>query len=180
VKPLPAVDVPPDIARLLSERARLWNDKKAIGDLFTEDSVVYTFDDHTWIRGRAAVADFLGGRFARPYAVTPAAVHVNGADGYLVGYFIETMRQFFRAANRLKLAIVALGVYAEAIQKGDPRTKNLYFDVATVADEQSEETLKQFAARIRQIGVKRVLYEEFRAIAANIAPYFNAGSAARR
>jgi predicted TIM-barrel fold metal-dependent hydrolase len=114
---------------------------------------------------------------------------------------VETMRQFFRAANRLKLAIVAhlwtldrtygrehaeiflnrllpeapdvvvqiahfagggpgytdgaLGVYADAIQKGDPRTKNLYFDVATVADEQSEETLKQFAARIRQIGARR-------------------------
>jgi predicted TIM-barrel fold metal-dependent hydrolase len=392
VEPLPAVDAPPDVARLLSERARLWNDKKAIGDLFTEDSVVYTADDHTWIRGRAAVADYLGGRFARPYAVTPAVVHVNGADGYLVGYFtrdgkpfgevqmslrkdaggiwriaaetpsfpgpavlheytaaqliakldaagirraailsaaywfgspmwktgdelakvraendwnadqaarypdrliafcsmnplkdyaleelercaksghfrgvklhfgnskidvknpqhVETMRQFFRAANRLKLAIIAhlwttdrtygrehaeiflnrilpeapdvvvqiahfagggpgytdeaLGVYADAIQKGDPRTKNLYFDVATVADDQREETLKRFAARIRQVGVKRVLYgsdlgppyarqewmtfrttvpltdEEFRAIAANVAPYFSAGSAAR-
>ena len=84
----------------------------------------------------------------------------------------------------------------DAIQKGDPRTKNLYFDVATVADEQPEDKLKRFAARIRQVGVKRVLYgsdlgppyarqewltfrttvplsdDEMRIIAANVAPYF--------
>jgi predicted TIM-barrel fold metal-dependent hydrolase len=52
----------------------------------------------------------------------------------------------------------ALGVFADAIQKGDPRMKNVYFDVATVADEQPEAELKRFAARIRQVGIKRVLY----------------------
>jgi predicted TIM-barrel fold metal-dependent hydrolase len=81
-------------------------------------------------------------------------------------------------------------------KKGDPRTKNLYFDVATVADEQPEEELKRFAARIRQVGLKRVLYgsdlgppyarqewltfrttvpltdDEMRTIAGNVAPYF--------
>jgi predicted TIM-barrel fold metal-dependent hydrolase len=153
------------------------------------------------------------------------------------------MRQFFRAANRLTLAIVAhlwvnqdrtygrehaeiflnqilpeapdvvvqiahfagggpgytdaaLGAYADAIQKGDPRTKNLYFDVATVADNQPEAELQRFAARIRQVGLHRVLYgsdagppfarqewltfrmtvpltdEEMRTIAGNVAPYF--------
>lgn len=90
----------------------------------------------------------------------------------------------------------ALGVYADAITAHDPRTKNLYFDVATVADEQSDATLKTFAARIRQVGLKRVLFgsdlgppvprkswaifrtsvpltdAEFRVIAGNVAPYF--------
>src|SRR6476469_2262544 len=74
--PLAAVDVPPEIAQLLADRAAHWNDKKALEDLFTEDSVVYTFDDHNWIKGRAAVADYVGGRFARPYTVTPVAVHL--------------------------------------------------------------------------------------------------------
>ena len=384
--PLAAVDVPPEIAQLLADRAAHWNDKKALQDLFTEDSVVYTLDDHNWIKGRADVADFLGGRFARPYTVTPVAVHLDGATGYLAGYFtrpekyfgevqmslrkggdgkwriaaespvfpgptvrteynadqlienldaagirraavlsaaywfgspfhenvenelekvraendwnaeqaarypgrliafmsvnplkdyalgelercaksgrfkgvklhfgnsqidlknpqhVATMKEFFRAANRLRMPIVAhlwtidptygaehsrvfleqllpeapdivvqiahfagggpgytdsaLAVFADAIQKGDPRTKNLYFDVATVADEQPEDELKRFAARIRQVGVKRVLYgsdlgppyarqewltfrttvpltdEEMRTIAANVAPYF--------
>lgn len=384
--PLPAIDVPAEIAKLLADRAAHWNDKKALEDLFTEDSVVYTLDDHNWIKGRTDVADFLGGRFARPYTVTPVAVHLDGETGYLAGYFtrpekhfgevqmslrkgadgkwriaaespvfpgptirteynaeqlirnldaagirraavlstaywfgspfhkdvekelekvraendwtaeqaalypgrliafmsvnplkdyaiaelercaksgrfkgvklhfgnsqidmknpqhVAAMKEFFRAADRLRMPIVAhlwttdktygaehsrvfleqllpeapdivvqiahfagggpgytdsaLGVFADAIQKGDPRTKNLYFDVATVADEQPEEELKRFAARIRQIGVKRVLYgsdlgppyarqewltfrttvpltdDEMRTIATNVAPYF--------
>jgi len=90
----------------------------------------------------------------------------------------------------------ALAVYADAIAAGDPRTKNLYFDVATVADEQSAETLKTFARRIRQVGLQRVLFgtdlgppmprqswlifrttvpltdDEFKTIAGNVAPYF--------
>jgi predicted TIM-barrel fold metal-dependent hydrolase len=90
----------------------------------------------------------------------------------------------------------ALEVYAEAIAAGDPRTKNLYFDFATVADGQTKEVLQKFAERIRQIGPKRVLYgtdlgppaarqswmnfrmtvpltdEEFKTIAGNVAPYF--------
>jgi predicted TIM-barrel fold metal-dependent hydrolase len=92
----------------------------------------------------------------------------------------------------------ALGVLAEAVAARDPRTRNLYFDVATVADEQPPERLKQLAARIRQIGVHRILYgsdaafggrktaneewgtfrgmvplddQEFAAIRENVAPY---------
>lgn len=94
----------------------------------------------------------------------------------------------------------ALAAYAEAVEARDPRTRNLYFDVATVANQQSDEVLRAFAARIRQIGVDRILFgsdmavpgrnptareswaifrntvpltdEEFRRIAANVAPYF--------
>ncbi|HYO15850.1 MAG TPA: amidohydrolase family protein, partial [Thermoanaerobaculia bacterium] len=89
----------------------------------------------------------------------------------------------------------ALEVFAEALVAKDPRTKNLYFDIATVADGQTVEVLKKFAERIRQVGLHRVLYgtdsappparqswltfrttvplteEEFRTIAGNVAPY---------
>lgn len=89
----------------------------------------------------------------------------------------------------------ALEVFAEAIVAKDPRTKNLYFDVATVADGQTPETLRKFAERIRQVGPQRVLFgtdmgppparlswltfrttvplteEELKTIAANVAPY---------
>jgi predicted TIM-barrel fold metal-dependent hydrolase len=90
----------------------------------------------------------------------------------------------------------ALEVFANAITAKDPRTKNLYFDIATVADEQPKEVLQKFAERIRQVGLHRVLYgtdtgppaarqswlifrttvpltdEEFKTIAGNVAPYF--------
>ncbi len=92
----------------------------------------------------------------------------------------------------------ALAVYADAISAGDPRTRNLYFDVATVADAQTAEDEKLLASRIRQIGLRRILYgsdaafggrstprqewgtfrglvpltdEEFKIIAGNAAPY---------
>lgn len=91
----------------------------------------------------------------------------------------------------------ALAVFADAITAGDARMKHVYFDVATVADQQTPAELKQLAARIRQIGVARVLYgtdappspparegwghfrvsvpltdDEMKAIASNVAPYF--------
>lgn len=52
----------------------------------------------------------------------------------------------------------ALGVLADAVQRGDARTKNLYFDVATVADLQKHADLELLAKRIRQIGPRRILY----------------------
>jgi predicted TIM-barrel fold metal-dependent hydrolase len=52
----------------------------------------------------------------------------------------------------------ALEVFAEAVARRDPRTRNLYFDLATVADLQSHEQLQLLARRIRQIGVERIVY----------------------
>jgi len=91
----------------------------------------------------------------------------------------------------------ALAVFADAIAAGDPRTKNLYFDVATLTAGQTKAGLQKDAARMRQIGLKRILYGtdtspphppariswahfkglmpltygEFRTIAENVAPY---------
>jgi len=91
----------------------------------------------------------------------------------------------------------ALLVFIDAIANNDPRTKRLWFDVATVAT--SDMTPAQatlIATRIRQVGIKRVLYgtdapvpgnspregwanfrklplsnAEFRTIANNVPPY---------
>jgi predicted TIM-barrel fold metal-dependent hydrolase len=52
----------------------------------------------------------------------------------------------------------ALAVYAEAIAAGNPSAKNLYFDIATVANGQPPEVLQMFATRMRQIGLHRILY----------------------
>ena len=389
--PLPAIELPADLARLLRAREKGWNDKSALLDLFTEDSLVLNQREPHWIRGRDEVATFLSWNFARPYRMTPVAFGVEGSTGHVAGYFtrgegaatrhfghfllsvkkgadgawriavetptfpghpvrelstaeqliaqldeagiqraavlsaaywfgsplmsdaegdeyanvraendwtirevarfptrlvafcsfnplkdyaleeldrcakiphvkglklhfgnsavdvrdpqhVETVRRVFAAANERRLAIVAhlwvleetygrrhaeiflsqilpaapdipvqiahfagggpgytdeaLEVYAEALAAGDPRTKNLYFDIATVADGQSEEVLQKFAERMRQVGLTRVLYgtdagppparqswktirttvplteEELRTIAGNVAPYF--------
>lgn len=52
-----------------------------------------------------------------------------------------------------------MSVFAAAAERGDPRLKNVYFDVATVVTaEDSAENLALIARRIRQVGVGRVLY----------------------
>jgi predicted TIM-barrel fold metal-dependent hydrolase len=90
----------------------------------------------------------------------------------------------------------AIGPFAEAITAGDRRTRNVYFDVTSVADgRRSEAELQRLAARLREIGLGRILFGsdmapppawqpwmtfrmtvpltavEFQRIAANVAPY---------
>lgn len=91
----------------------------------------------------------------------------------------------------------ALAVFGDAISKGDPRTGRLYFDVSGIASSKmSTEHAALAVRRIRELGLSRILYgsdgatpgnspreawaafrqlplteEEFRTIAANIAPY---------
>jgi uncharacterized protein len=94
----------------------------------------------------------------------------------------------------------ALSVFIDAIRAGDTRTKQLWFDVTSVAlGTPTPEQAQLIANRIRQIGLQRVIYgsdaaisnnspreawaafrrlpltpEEFRAIARNVAPYARA------
>jgi predicted TIM-barrel fold metal-dependent hydrolase len=100
----------------------------------------------------------------------------------------------------------ALGVFADAVSSGDPRARNLYFDLTEVdkAAGDSEETWSIMVERIRQIGLDRILYgsdmtstpggppsalgwsrlrrkaplteEELATIARNVAPYLQDGA----
>jgi predicted TIM-barrel fold metal-dependent hydrolase len=97
-----------------------------------------------------------------------------------------------------KAAHDALEVLADAVSKGDARTKHLWLDVAGIGliPQLTAEEAAFFAAKIRQLGVQRVLYgsdaatggnlprqgweafrrlplseEEFGTIAGNVAPY---------
>ena len=64
-----------------------------------------------------------------------------------------------------------MAVLAEAVESGDPRTSQLWFDVATVADLNiSPDNAALVARRIRQVGVKRILYGSDAAIGDNLRP----------
>jgi predicted TIM-barrel fold metal-dependent hydrolase len=53
----------------------------------------------------------------------------------------------------------ALSVFADAIARNDTRLKNVWFDAAVVVrPDMAADVLRKIAARIRQIGVQRVLY----------------------
>lgn len=91
-----------------------------------------------------------------------------------------------------------MAVLADAVERGDPRTRNLWFDVATIAETVPAGDAALIVRLIRQVGVQRVLYgsdvaaegfltpeqgwevfrrlplrtEEIARIAGNVAPYF--------
>jgi predicted TIM-barrel fold metal-dependent hydrolase len=125
------------------------------------------------------------------------------------------LKELLPAASRVPVQIAhfwggnefspaALGVFADAVAAGDPRTRNLYFDLteveaAAAVSSDPSETMRAIARRIRQIGLKRILYgsdaaatadapptslrwarlrhklpltnEELRVVADNVAPY---------
>ena len=65
----------------------------------------------------------------------------------------------------------AMAVLAEAVERDDPRTGRLWFDVTTVADPDiSPANAARVARRIRQVGVERVLYGSDAAAGDNLRP----------
>jgi len=63
----------------------------------------------------------------------------------------------------------ALIMFADAISAADPRTRNLFFDVTTnVTMQTSAEDAKFIADRLRQIGLRRILYGSDMAISGNL------------
>ena len=65
----------------------------------------------------------------------------------------------------------ALAVFAEAIERRDPRTRNLWFDVASCVDLKiTPANAALVVKRIRQIGVKRILYGSDAAVGDNLRP----------
>lgn len=62
----------------------------------------------------------------------------------------------------------AMILFAEAVSAGDPRTRNLYFDITSnVTNRSSAENAEFITARIRQIGVQRIVYGSDMAIGGN-------------
>jgi predicted TIM-barrel fold metal-dependent hydrolase len=95
-----------------------------------------------------------------------------------------------------RASLKAMDVFAQAFEAGDPRTRQLYFDVASSAEKESVENLARDVVLIRRIGLDRIVYgsdlsppnppplsawagfhrmpltdAEIRQIANNIAPY---------
>ncbi len=65
----------------------------------------------------------------------------------------------------------AMAVLAEAVQNHDPRTRRLWFDVATVVDTGISPTHAALVVkRIRQVGVERILYGSDAPVAENLRP----------
>ena len=63
-----------------------------------------------------------------------------------------------------------VAVFVEAIQRKDPRMRNLWFDVTTVANGATSDDARLIAERIRQLGIQRILYGSDAATGGNLPP----------
>lgn len=102
----------------------------------------------------------------------PIAVHVWTLDpNYGAADSRIFMREILPAAQDIPIQIAhmagagtyvhddALEVFADAVARGDRRTRNLYFDLTGAVDAKTPaDKLEQLASRIRQIGVERVVF----------------------
>ena len=115
-----------------------------------------------------------------------------------VAHAPEVVIQVAHLAGGGRASFKAMDTFAQAFETNDPRTRNLYFDVATVAERESVANLAKDVALMRRIGLDRMLFgsdlsppnppplsawaglhrmpltqAEFRQIATNVAPYLN-------
>ncbi len=102
--PQPAVDLSPNLARLLTDRASRWNDAAALAELYTEHAILL----EDWERltgGRAEVAALVGRKFARPYRITPIAQNVEGQYAQVAGYFSRDTDEGVRHFGHVLLSL---------------------------------------------------------------------------
>ncbi len=86
-QPLPAVTLPPGLARVLTDYEAAWSvrDAAALARLFTEDGFVLP-NGGPPVRGRAAIEKSYSGSGApRSLALRAFAFDTNGAVGYIIG-----------------------------------------------------------------------------------------------
>jgi predicted TIM-barrel fold metal-dependent hydrolase len=87
---LPEIQLPEELAHLVRERRRRWNDQGALAELYTEDSLYFSGGSVGWVRGRAAVAGHVRWRISdTPYLIKPVTYKLDGASANVAGYFIE-------------------------------------------------------------------------------------------
>jgi uncharacterized protein len=147
---------------------------------------------------RLAIVVHMRTRRAKPYGAVQARVFIDQLLAAAPDVPVQ-IAHFTGGANPDDTpADEALGAFIEAIRRNDPRMKNVYFDLALVFDAKTTPERRAWTAeRIREIGVKRILYgtdggdptdpppkaqlqvlhtlpltaAEFRTIDRNVAPY---------
>jgi len=144
--PLPEIELPADLARLLRAKENGWQDKAALAGLYTEDSVVFDFRETRWMKGRDDVATYLSKNFARPFRITPIAYGVDGNAGHIAAYFTRGEGD---AARHFGHALFSL-------QKGADGAWRIAAEYSTFPGPQVREpgTAEQLIAQLDEAGIR--------------------------
>ena len=83
---LRAIELPPDLARLLAQRGERWRDAAALKELYTDDAWMLSYGMPGWGRGEEALHSvpslFYGGD-----RLTPVLFRTNGSTSSIAGYY---------------------------------------------------------------------------------------------
>jgi ketosteroid isomerase-like protein len=144
--PLPTVELPPALSRLLIDRTERWNDASALAQLYTEQSMILDPAGPRWRRGRLDVSARVASMFRASYRVTPIAWGVHGSAGHIAGYYTRRDSSGVRYLGHVLLSLEqdAAGVWRIAAET--PTLGSLTPSVIT-----AEQLVRQFdAAGIRK------------------------------
>jgi predicted TIM-barrel fold metal-dependent hydrolase len=86
---LPEVKLPQELAELLLKRQLAWNNPAELEGLYTQNATVLNTENEdlpSWLRGRSAVAKYVGTLFGKPHRIKPVAYGLEGSRGHIAGY----------------------------------------------------------------------------------------------
>jgi len=104
-EPLPAVELPPDLAALLEARGRAALDKAALSDLYTEDAWLMQSFNPGWIKGRDAVVGWWIQSTREQIRITPLGWSVEGPAGHIAAYLTEEDKGSPRHSAHLLISV---------------------------------------------------------------------------
>lgn len=104
--PAPAEVVPAEVQVLLRRRAEHWNQPIRLQELYAAEAVTLLDQEPRYLRGRAAVSQHLGTRFARPYQLTPGAFTRIGSTAYVAGFYTRGEGAEMRRVGYFDLQLV--------------------------------------------------------------------------
>lgn len=106
-----------------------------------------------------------------PYGREDAAIFINKILTRAPDTLVQIAHLAGAGPGYHDFADEAIGVFVEAIKARDPYTRNLFFDVTTVAtNETTPDNAELIARRIRELGPHRVLFGADLAIGGNPPP----------
>lgn len=92
-RPFDAVELPPELARVVDQRAARWPDRTALAEVFTADALLLDPFGPTWIRGRDEIAEHLASIFDAAAVMIPVAFTLDGSAGHVAGYQASGTRE---------------------------------------------------------------------------------------
>lgn len=150
--PLPAIELPEELAALLSRREKSWNDKSALAAVYTEDGLLLNTRDEdapTWMQGRSPIAEELTRFFDEPYRITPVAYRVEGNAGYIAGYYTRGAGDDVRHFGHVFFALSGDGQNKWLIAAENP--------IFTAPFARHQSTSDQLVAQLDAAGIQRAV-----------------------